>query len=173
MKKVKKVLGLTLLAVVVFFGLVIGKWYRTVTSEPIHPQRGVYGMDGMEVWIDINARMPNFAREWGCYTLRKREAVVLGGQNTIAPHSCQKDFATAVSQSGYETIISGNIAQYSAGLNDQQAQALRACFDTKMAAEVTAEEIAAVNDRMVGDAAKKIILAANRTIRACKAEVAP
>lgn len=173
MKKVKKVLGLTLLAVVVFFGLVIGKWYRTVTSEPIHPQRGVYGMDGMEVWIDINARMPNFAREWGCYTLRRREAEVLGGQNTFAPHSCQKDFATAVPQSGYEAITSSNIKQYSAGLNDQQAQALRACFDTKMAVEVTPEEIAAINDRMAGNVAQKVILAANSAIRACKAEVAP
>lgn len=173
MTKVKKVLGLTLLAVILFFGLVIGKWYRTVTSEPIHPQRGVYGMDGMEVWIDINAMMPEIAREWGCYTLRKREAVVLGGQNTIAPHSCQKDFATAVPRSGYEAIISGNIAQYSAGLNDQQSHALRACFDTKIALEVTAAEIAEVNDRMVGAVAQKVILAANRTIRACKAEVAP
>lgn len=63
MIKVKKLLGFALLAVLLFFGLVIGKWYRTVTSEPIHPQWGVYGMDGPEVWIDLNAIMLEIARE--------------------------------------------------------------------------------------------------------------
>lgn len=50
---------------------------------------------------------------------------------------------------------------------------MRACFDTKMAAAVTPEEIATIKDRMVGDVAQKVILAANSVIRACKAEIAP
>lgn len=160
-----------LLVVVAFFGMIIGKWYHTAAMETIAPQRGVYGMDGLEIWIDINARMPAFARDWGCKTLRGREAVVLGGQNTMAPYSCQEGFGILPDLAAYDSIVKANLDQYAAGLSAEKAQGLRRCFDGKMAVAVTPEDIAAVNASVVGDAAKKVIVAVSESARTCKSEL--
>ena len=130
-------------------------------------------MDGWELWIDLNARMPDFAREWGCKTLLAREVAVTGSRSIRPPHGCQPDFGTRPSITAYDAMVQANVAQYSAGLSADKALALRSCFDARMALAVTAEDIATLNKRGVGDVAKKVILAVNAAVQACKAEVAP
>lgn len=46
-----------------FFTLMISKRNYTAAKEPINPKCGVYGMGGMEIWIEINIRMPAVARK--------------------------------------------------------------------------------------------------------------
>lgn len=141
------------------------------TMQTIDPNRGVYGMGGMEIWIDINARMPTFAREWGCKTLRDREKLVLGGQNTMAPYRCQDGFGTMPDMAAYDVIVEANLDQAAAGISTQAAQALQLCFDAKMAMVVTPDDIASVNALVVGEATQKVIMAVGAAVRACKAEV--
>ena len=170
MASIGKVVQIGALAVVAFVGLVGAKWYYTAASEPIHPQRGVYGMDGMEIWIDINARMPAFAREWGCKTLRDREKAVLGG-NSLPPYSCQPGFGEMEDRTAYQTAADANLAQAVNGLDAAKAEAVKACFEAKMAAAVTPEEIQAMND-FDQAVMSKMVLAISEAARVCKAEVA-
>lgn len=167
-----KAILVLVMAVVAFFALVIGKWYNTAAREAIDPQRGIYGMDGLEIWIDLNARMPAFAREWGCNTLREREKAVLGGKNSMAPYSCQPGFGTMEDKTAYQAAADANLAQAAQGLAEAQVTALRACFEAKMAGSVTPEEVQGMNDY---DQAvmSKVVIAINQNARACKAEVAP
>ena len=170
MASIRKTVQIGVLAVVAFVGLIGAKWYYTAASEPIHPERGVYGMDGMEIWIDINARMPTFAREWGCKTLRDREKAVLGW-NSLPPYSCQPGFGEMEDRTAYQTAADANLAQALNGLDAAKAEAVKACFEAKMAAAVTPEEIQGMNDfdQMV---MTKVVTAINQNARACKAEVA-
>ncbi|MFZ1468170.1 MAG: hypothetical protein WAT09_04240 [Paracoccaceae bacterium] len=170
MTKIKKIILLMVFAVVGFFALMVGKWYNTAMYEEIDPKRGVFGMDGMEIWIDINARMPAFAREWGCKTLREREKAVVGW-NSYPPYSCQEGFGTLPELGNYDSIVKANLDQMAAGLSTQSTASLRSCFDARMAAAVTPEEIAALNDDVVADSAKKVILAVNQSARECKTEL--
>jgi hypothetical protein len=91
----RKILMFVLIFVIAFPLLFLSKWYATTTRAEISATRGVYGMDGMEIWIDINARMPTPLRLWACNTLLAREKVAMGGRNSWPPHSCQPDFDTA------------------------------------------------------------------------------
>lgn len=154
--KVAKIGALTLIALV---GLVGGKWYYTAAMEPIDPQQGVYGMAGLEIWIDLNARMPAPLRDWGCTTLRDREKATLGGQNTLPPYSCQPDFGMLSDSSMYDTIVTANLGQVTAGLDEAAATALRACFDSRMASAVTPEEIATANADAASPEMQKVVLA--------------
>lgn len=158
------------LAVVAFVGLIVGKWYYTAAMEPIHPDRGVYGMDGLEVWIDLNAAMPDFAREWGCKTLRDREKAAMGG-NSLPPYGCQPGFAEMEDVPAYQSAVNANLAQALNGLDAAKAEALKACFDAKIAAAVTPAEVQGMND-FDQAVMSKVVLAINETARACKAEVA-
>ena len=170
MASIGKVVQIGALAVVAFVGLIGAKWYYTAAREPIHPERGVYGMDGMEIWIDINARMPTFAREWGCKTLRDREKAVLGW-NSLPPYSCQPGFGEMEDVSAYQAAADANLAQAVNGLDAAKAEAVKACFEAKMAAAVTPEEVQAMND-FDQAVMSKMVLAINEAARACKAEVA-
>jgi hypothetical protein len=165
-----KIVQIGALAAVAFVGLVGAKWYYTAASEPIHPERGVYGMDGMEIWIDINARMPSFARDWGCKTLRDREKEVLGW-NSLPPYSCQPGFGEMEDRTAYQTAADANLAQAVNGLEAAMADAVKACFEAKMAASITLDEIQAMNqfDQVV---MTKVVTVINQNARACKAEVA-
>ncbi len=168
MASVRKIVGFTLIGVVVAGTTVVGKWYHTAAIEAIHPQRGVYGMDGMEIWIDINARMPTFAREWGCATLRAREKAVLGG-NSLPPYSCQEGFGAMEDRTAYQTAIDANLAQMVQGMDAAAATALKACFDAKMAAAITPEEIQGMNDHEQA-VMSKVVVAISQNARACKDE---
>lgn len=160
------------LAVVAFFALVLGKWYHTAARETIDPQRGIYGMDGLEIWIDLNARMPAALRAWGCETLREREKAALDGKNSMPPYSCQPGFGTLPDKTAYQSAADANLAQAAQGLDATQTAALTACFEAKMAAAVTPDEVQAMND-FDQSVMSKIVIAINQNARACKDEVAP
>ena len=164
-----RIAAISAVAAVAFVGLVAGKWYHTAALEPVDPAEGVYGMAGLEIWIDINARMPGFARTWGCETLRAREREALGGQNSLPPYSCQPGFGMTDDRTAYQTAVEANLAQAVAGLDAAKADALRTCFESRMAAAVTPEEIAAMND-FDQSVMSKVIMAVSESIRACKAE---
>jgi hypothetical protein len=164
-----KITKIGTLAVVAFFGLVVGKWSYTAAIEPIDPQRGIYGMDGLEIWIDINARMPAFAREWGCDTLRGREKAAFGGQNSLAPYGCQPGFGTMEDKTAYQAAAVANLAQAINGLDATKAAAVTACFETKMAAAITPEEVQGMND-FDQAVMSKVIIAISETAQTCKAE---
>ena len=170
MASIGKIVLIGALAVVALVGLIGAKWYYTSASGPIHPERGVYGMDGMEIWIDINARMPAFAREWGCKTLRDREKAVLGW-NSLPPYSCQPGFGEMADVSAYQSAVDANLAQAVNGLDTAKAEVVKSCFEAKMAAAVTPEEIQAMND-FDQAVMSKMVIAINQTARACKTEVA-
>lgn len=88
----KKILGYIAMVVLAAAGYVGWTWYSFAAVTPIDPQRGIYGTDGLELWIDLNAMMPGPARRWGCETLRAREREALGGQNSLPPYGCQEGF---------------------------------------------------------------------------------
>ncbi len=173
MSKLTRVAIVFVIAVVSFFGLMIGKWYETTTSEAIDPKRGIFGMPGLEIWIDINMRMPDSARKWACATLLARETADAGFDRSVAayPYSCQPDFGTYTPGPAYDSLVSVNLDQAGDGLDPVKTKALRACFDAAMAKEVTPDDIAAVNDSSDMAVLKRVVIAANTTARACRAEV--
>ncbi len=171
MASIGKVATIAVACVIAFIGLVGAKWYHTAAIEEIGPQQGVYGMAGLEVWIDINARMPSALRIWGCDTLRAREREALGGQNSLPPYSCQPNFGEVDDRTAYQTTVDANLNQALTGLDETRATALRVCFDAKMAAAVTPEEIQAMND-FDQAVMSKVVIAVSQTVRACKADVA-
>jgi hypothetical protein len=171
MASIRKIATIGGLMVIAFIGAVGGKWYHTTELEPIDPQRGIYGMNGLEIWIDLNAMMPGFAREWACKTLMDRESAVLGGQSIRPPHSCQPDFGTAPERSSYDTIVESYLAQVTQGAPTEAVAATRACVEAKMAAAVTAEDIAIANSDPLSPELEKVSLAASEAVRVCKAEV--
>jgi hypothetical protein len=68
----------------------------------------------------------------------------------------------------YQIAVDANLAHMIAGLSDTEAAEVKACFDSRMAAGVTPEEVQAMNDY---DHAvmSKIIVAVSDAVRACKA----
>ena len=173
MGKIGKIAGFAALIVVAAGAAVGGKWYHVTAMEPIDANRGVYGMEGLEIWIDLNARMPDFARVWACDTLLKREAEAMGGANSLRkPYSCSDDFAAQRAQaplSMVETVVTSNVqaalAQAPAATEPQRL-AFEACVKTAVAATLTPERQAAANDS--DDAAmNELILAANGAARDC------
>jgi hypothetical protein len=170
MTTIGKIITITGLAVVAFVGAVGGKWYHTTALEPIDPQRGIYGMNGLEIWIDLNAMMPGFAREWACKTLLDRESAVLGGQSIRPPHSCQADFGTAPDVSTYDTVAESYLAQVTQGASTEAIAAIRSCMAAKMAAAVTTEEIAVANSDPMSPELEKVSLASAEAARVCKEE---
>lgn len=171
MASLGKVAGIVALSVVAAVGVVGGKWYYTAALEKIDPKEGIYGMDGLEIWIDINARMPGPLRTWGCDTLRAREREVLNGQNSLPPHSCQPGFGEMADKTAYQSTVDANLAQAVAGLDAAKAEAVKACFEAKMATAVSPAEVQGMNefDQAV---MSKVVLAISDSARACKDEVA-
>lgn len=170
MPTIGKILQIGFVGAIAVVGAIGGKWYYTAAMEPIDPQQGIYGMAGLELWIDLNARMPAPVREWGCTTLRAREKVTLGGQNSLPPYGCEPGFGTLPDSTTYDTVVNANLTQVTAGLDATKTTAIRACFDTRMAAAVTTEEIAAVNDDPASPSMQKVVLAVSDAARSCQAE---
>lgn len=96
MPSIGKIVQIGALAVVAVVGLFGGKWDYTAASEPIHPKRGFYGRDGLEIWIDINAHLPSALRTWGGDTLREREA--------FPPCRCQPGFAELADKTAFQSM---------------------------------------------------------------------
>ncbi|NJM84225.1 MAG: hypothetical protein HC844_18855 [Tabrizicola sp.] len=170
MASIGKIAKLGALVVVAVAGLIGGTWYYTTAIEPIHPQQGVYGMDGLEIWIDLNAAMPDFAREWGCKTLRDREKAALGG-NSLPPYGCQPGFAAMEDTSAYQSMVDVNLTQATTGLDAAKSAAVKACFETRMAKAVTPEEMQGVSD-FDQTVMSKVVVAISEAARTCRTEVA-
>ena len=152
-----------------------GKWYHITTAEKIDPQRGLYGMEGLEIWIELNSRMPDFARLWACETLLAREAAVLGAPVLRPPHGCQADFKArqAMDAPVIDTLIRVHTDQALARApqaNPAQMTAFRACLTTAFETALPAERRAAANDGDT-DAMRDAVLAAQGAAQSCKASL--
>ena len=163
---------IVLFVVFVVLGLVVvvgGKWYYTTAIETVDAERGVYGMGGLEMWIEINSRMPAAARTWACDTLMAREAEAIGARRAdLFPHSCGPDFGTGTTGSNYDMLLKMNLDPVTAGADETKAAAISACVADRMASAVTPDEIAAVNDDLGSPAASKVTIALNESARACQ-----
>ncbi len=91
MSGLKKFGLILVLCVVALFGIIVGDWYRFVKYAELDPQRGVYGNDHLEVWIDLNQMMPAPVKAWGCKILLDREEKVLGFRAARAPYGCNPE----------------------------------------------------------------------------------
>lgn len=173
MGKFGKVIGLAALVVVAAGAALGGKWYHTTTMETIDPARGIYGMDGLEIWIDLNARMPDFARVWACDTLLKREAEAMGGvQSLRKPYGCDANFAAQRGQAPMaivDTVIQSNIRAAIAQVPDAtaaQQDEFGSCVKSAVATALSPERQAAANG---GDTAAmgEAVTAANAAAGSC------
>lgn len=133
--------------------LFIVDWFRFTMWGSIDPRRGVYGNPHLEIWIDINARMPGPARQWACRVLREREKQVLGGQNTLPFYSCQPDFglyptpaskAEAILRSMAHGAVASAIRRGAA--TEAQKPTLVACIASALDQRISAEQRTALNE---------------------------
>lgn len=172
MTKLKKILLFIIVMALGTVGMMGWKWYKVTTVATIDPQRGVYGMDDMEIWIDINVRLPAPMRKWACQTLRNREKVVLGGQNTMAPYGCSADFNPSKTYDTADAVIEGHLrnTEYLAGKKGAdagQTAAAKACVADALKAGATPEiREGLAADPMVSDA----IIAMQRLATAAQKE---
>jgi hypothetical protein len=177
MSKPKKIVLLLLLSVVAFVGLVVGDWWRFATSGAIDPKRGLYGNPHLEVWIDINARMPEPMRLWACKTLREREKAQLGG-NGLPPHSCQPDFGAYAKPASFADATIEAIARSAAGSLLRGAGTppaeLVACVTQALGQTLTPERRATLNEPAKGD--PNLLMELNRSAadaaKTCQAKAA-
>ena len=171
MAKLYKVAMVLVLGVVAFFGLMGAKWYNTTTREPIDLQRGIFGMPGLEIWIDLNLAMPDVARQWACDTILAREAAATNIVRPVAayPHGCQPDFAEKrkLPVNAYESMLTANFSQGPEANDPVKSKELRACFDAKIATEITPEDITTMNDSSDLEVTKKVVKAVSKAIRQC------
>jgi hypothetical protein len=122
-------------------------WYRFAKYGEIDPQRGVYGNDHLEVWIDINARMPAPLRKWACKTLLDRETEVTGGVGR-APYGCDADFdPNAKGQAMSAALLDAHlnnatVLATSRNATPEQLAAVKACMQTDFTAKVSPEQLA-------------------------------
>ena len=151
MSKPVKFAVVAVIFVLAFAAFILIDWYRFTTSGAIDPKRGVYGNPRLEVWIDINARMPEFMRTWACTTLRGREKIVLGGQNTLPFYSCQPGFGSRSASSDRASTLINTLSQNAiaiaapANATSAQRTQLAVCITETFAARVTNEQRAALN----------------------------
>jgi hypothetical protein len=148
--KLKKAL-LWIVGIALLTGVyVVQDWYRFAKYGEIDPKRGVYGNDHLEVWIDINARMPAPMRKWACKTLLDREAKVIGGVGR-APYGCDPDFdpnatGPALSVALMESLVANATALAGSKLTTEaQKTTLIDCVKAGVAAKVTPEQMAAID----------------------------
>lgn len=173
MKKPIKYLLITCAIIVFFFGYITLDWYRFATSGKIDPSRGVYGNKHLEVWIDINARMPNAMRQWACRTLREREKAVLGGQNTMPFYSCQADFgkyaaASSRSESIINSLAHGALFQADQkNATDEQKDKVRTCMSAALNSALSADQKEALNADMPN---KDVLILLNKAGHAATGE---
>ena len=130
MPTIGKIVQITAVAAIAVAGVIGGKWYYTAALETIDPQQGIYGMAGLELWIDLNARMPGFARDWGCQTLRSGKRLPSAAEQPC-PHSCP----TRLRHVPTARVRHRRTAKTRAGrrrAGRQPDRRARACFDGKM-----------------------------------------
>jgi hypothetical protein len=138
----KKILGYVAMIVVAVAGYVGWTWYSFAAVTPIDPQRGVYGSDDLELWIDLNVMMPGPMRRWACETLRAREREALGGQNSLPPYGCHPDFDPNAKVDIVASMIEANLnnTEYLAkrkNATTQQIEEAKTCVRAKLTAGIT------------------------------------
>jgi hypothetical protein len=150
MGSVKKVVLWVVAIAALTLGYVVQDWYRFAKYAAIDPQRGIFGDDHLEVWIDINARMPAPMRRWACKTLLDREAEVLGGRGAV-PYGCDPGFdpnapAAVMSAVMIESYLN-NATVLAEGRNatSEQTAAVKSCMQADFVAKVTPEQRAALD----------------------------
>lgn len=156
MSRTKKTVLLLILMPLLFVGMILHKWYDFATSSVITQQQGVFADDGMEVWIDINIRVPNKMRLWACKTLLDRASVVLGGEGAIPPYGCQPDYGTYGDLTQGEGLIltftkSAEAEATRKGATASQLDQVKACFAADFKASLTPKQSAALESQMDSD----------------------
>jgi hypothetical protein len=140
--KLNRLIIVALLAVIAFFALVVGDWYRFVKYAELDAKRGVYGNDHLEVWIDINLMMPAPVRAWGCKTLLAREEKVLGFRPGRAPLGCNPELENLPALDVYMLSFTAN-AELELDRNNAtpaQKESVTACLKAEVLAALTTEQ---------------------------------
>lgn len=177
MNKALKLVAMVAAVIVMFFGYMVFDWYRFATAGKIDPARGVYGNDHLEIWIDVNARMPNDWRLWACKTLLDRQAAVMGGEGAMPPYSCQPDFQSySKPLTHIETIISGHahqaaqLAGMQKGATQAQQDQIMACVKAELPKALTPEQATSLEGELTGEVLMPINQLANTVREACLAK---
>lgn len=177
MQKALKLAAMLGVVAVIFIGMIFFDWYRFATSGKIDPARGVYGNDHLEIWIDINARMPNGLRLWACKTLLDRQAEVMGGEGAMPPYSCQPDFQSySKPLTQAEAIISGHahqaaqLAGMQKGATQAQQDQIMACVKADLPLAMTPEQVKSLEGELTGEVLMPINQLANTVREACLAK---
>lgn len=160
------------IAAPIMFGM---KWYNIATKAPIDPQRGVWAMQDLELFIDFNTRlMPDFAREWACDTLRAREAVVMGGANTHPPHGCGADYKEMMArpeQSMIQSALTAHTLQAQSlkpEATEDQLIAFVNCVMEKVDTDVTTDQQVAANEGEIEEM-KLVTISMSKAASMCRA----
>ncbi|MGL4323647.1 MAG: hypothetical protein ACRCTD_06350 [Beijerinckiaceae bacterium] len=180
MSKVKKIILILVMIVIGTGIMLVADWYRFTLWGSIDSRRGVYGNPHLEIWIDINARMPAPVRQWACRVLREREKQVLGGQNTLPFYSCQPDFglyptpasrAEAILRSMAHGATASAIRRGAA--TEGQKPALVACIASALDQRISAEQRTALNDnKLTADILVPLNAASHAASQDCLAKAA-
>lgn len=167
----KKLLSIVLLVVAGTLGYVVWDWYKFAALTEIDPQRGVYGNDHLEVWIELNKYMPGPAREWGCKTLLERQAKAMGGQGAMPPHTCQADYDPDAKPLGImESIVQAHVGQAD-GATDAQKADLGNCIRTAALASLTPEQVEEVNGNSpAAETMSALAIKASEAAQECRAK---
>lgn len=150
------------------------KWYNIATKNPIDPQRGVWGMQDLELFIDINTKlMPDFGREWACKTLIAREAVAMGGKNTYPPHGCGADYKEQMArpeQSMIQSALTAHTLQTQSlkpTATEEQLIGFVNCVMDKVNTEVTTDQQVAANDGEIEEM-KLVTISMSKAASVCR-----
>lgn len=137
--------------IAVLFGVfMLQDWYRFAKYSEIDPQRGIFGNDHLEAWIDINAAMPAPMRKWACKTLLDRETAILGGVGP-APYGCDPNFdpnakGPLMSQVLIDsTMTNATVIAEGQGATKDQSAALKTCMATEFTSKILPAQIEALN----------------------------
>jgi hypothetical protein len=172
MSRPAKIIAMILLFVVLFAGLILQKWYSFTTSSQITAEQGVYADDGLEVWIELNSRMPSSMRLWACKALLDREAAVRGGNSAVVPYSCDPDFEAQrnmLQSEGLMAAYIGSAEQIAKGKGASEAQLdqVKACVATDFKAALTPGQTAAMDSELDSDTVVALSKISNAVTTAC------
>ncbi|MGL4237506.1 hypothetical protein [Tabrizicola sp.] len=147
---------------------VLQDWYRFAKYSEIDPQRGIFGNSHLEVWIDINARMPSPMRKWACKTLLDREAAVIGGTGR-APYGCEPDFDDPPATRFVNAFVNSAKVRAERAGTAEQATAVVNCMQTDFVAKLSAEQLEAITNNdaeVVGSLSEAAIAAGDACLAA-------
>lgn len=160
------------LAVIVLFVAYLGlDWYRFTTKGELSPTRGAFGNPKLEIWIDVNARLPDSMRLWGCRTLMARQTEIMGRPGP-EPWGCQKGFGAAPTMTRSQTLVQRYAEQAAfmatqRGASEEQARGVLDCVKAGIIAEVGPEALAALDKEATSKTAIAINTAARAPTQSC------